>query len=460
MQSGAAGLAGAMLGAGAAPADPVRFPPGFLWGTATSAYQVDGRGDRRADSIWDIFCRLPGTIHDRSNGDIACDHYHRYPEDLALIARAGLKAYRFSVSWPRVLPEGTGQPDANGLDFYSRLADATLRAGIEPWVCLYHWDLPQALQDRGGWGERAIADWFADYALLMARHLGDRVHRWIMLNEPSVVAVMGHGLGEHAPGLRSRDTMFAAMHHQNLAQGKGIAALRGLGGARFQLGTVLSLQPVHPSSPSDADRIAAAMWDALWNRGFLDPLFHGSYPPQLRPDLEKLARPGDLEQIRQPIDFLGVNYYSPMFQRADPAGIVGTNWGALPPGTPKTAMGWPVDPQALFGLLVELRDRYGNPALYVTENGACFADRRGPDGHIDDPQRIAYLREHIQACRRAIAQRVDLRGYFAWTLLDNFEWAYGYTAPFGLIAVDRTTMQRAPKASYDWFAGVARSGAL
>ncbi len=459
LKAGAAGVAGTLLGALPAGAEPSAFPPGFLWGTSTSAYQVEGRGDRRADSIWDVFCRLPGTIADHSNGDIACDHYHRYPEDIALMARAGLKAYRFSISWPRVLPEGTGQPDAKGLDFYSRLVDTALKAGIEPWVCLYHWDLPQALQDRGGWGERAIAGWFADYARLMARHLGDRVTRWIMLNEPSVVAVMGHGLGEHAPGFRSRAKMFAAMHHQNLAQGRALSALRAAGGGRFRLGTILSLQPVRPGGGLDANRPAAAMWDALWNRAFLDPLFHGHYPALIEPFAAPLVQPGDLAEIRQPIDFLGVNYYGPMYQRADPAGIIGTNWGAMPADMKKTAMGWPVDPSALVELLVELRDRYGNPTIYVTENGAFYRDRTGSDGRVDDRARIAYLRDHIAACRRALAHGVDLRGYFIWTILDNFEWAHGYTARFGIVQVNRATMERTPKESYDWFGAVARANA-
>jgi beta-glucosidase len=460
LQTGIGSLAGTALRAGPAAAAPAGFPPHFLWGTATSAYQVEGRGDRRADTIWDTFCRLSGTIHDGSNGDVACDHYHRYPEDIALMARAGLKAYRFSISWPRVLPDGAGQPDAKGLDFYSRLVDATLKAGIEPWVCLYHWDLPQALQDRGGWTARTIADWFAEYAVLMARRLGDRVNRWVMLNEPSVVAVMGHGLGEHAPGFRSRGKMFAAAHHQNLAQGRALAALRAQGSRRFSLGTVLSLQPVRPADGLEANRPAAAMWDALWNRAFLDPLFHGRYPAEIEADVEKLLHPADLGEIRQSVDFLGVNYYSPMYQRADPSGLVGTNWGALPPGMATTAMGWPIDPDALTGLLLDLRNRYGNPALYITENGACFADHRNSAGIVDDRQRIAYLRDHIRACHRAIAEGADLRGFFAWTLLDNFEWAYGYTAPFGLVEVDRATMRRTPKASYDWFGRIARANAI
>jgi beta-glucosidase len=455
-----AAMAGAGLAAPAAEAAPEAVPKNFLWGTATSSYQVEGRGDRRADSIWDTFARLKGTIHDGSNGDIADDHYHRYAEDIGLIARAGLKAYRYSISWPRVLPDGTGAPDGKGLDFYSRLTDAVLNAGLEPWVCLYHWDLPQALQDRGGWTARAIADWFGEYALLMCRRLGDRVIRWVMLNEPSVVAIMGYGYGEHAPGFRDRDKMFASIHHLNLAQARALTCFRVQSRRQYLLGTVLSLQPVRPASPSAADRAAAARWDALWNRAFLDPVFRGSYPPALHSDIAKWVQPGDLEEIEQPLDFLGVNYYSPMYQRDDPAGLVGTNWGALPQGTPTTEMGWPVDPAALVEVLTDLRDHYGNPPVYITENGACYVDRPDAQGAIDDSPRIAYLRDHISACRKAIAQGVDLRGYFAWTILDNFEWAYGYTRPFGLVAVDRKTLRRTPKASYFWFSGMAQRNAL
>jgi len=446
--------AGMLAGKWAAPADaaaePLRFPSGFVWGTATSSYQVEGRGDRAADTIWDAFARRPGAIKDGSNGDIACDHYHRFREDIALMARLGLKAYRFSISWPRVLPNGTGQADQRGLDFYSRLVDALLEAGIEPWACLYHWDLPEVLQERGGWGNRDIADWFAEYATLMARTLAGQVPRWAIMNEPAVHAIIGHGLGEHAPGFKSRDKMFAAIHHLNLAQGRAITALQApAGGPVKAIGTVLSLQPVHPSSGSPADRDAAARWDALWNRAFLDPLFHGRYPKLLEPYLDKLVHPGDLAEIQRKIDFLGVNYYSPMYQRADPAGLVGSNWGATPPGTKATGMGWPIDPNGLVEILLDLRSRYGNPRVYVTENGAYFKEMPGGGGRVDDQERIRYLHDHIAACHAAIVQGVNLAGYFVWTIMDNFEWAYGYTATFGLVRVDRATLTRTAKASYD-----------
>lgn len=444
----------------AAEADTPRFPDGFLWGTATSACQVEGRGGRTADSIWDTFWRIPGRIKDGSDGDVACDSHGRWAEDVALIAAAGLKAYRFSVSWPRVQPAGSGRPEAGGLDYYGRLIDALLDEGVEPWVCLYHWDLPQALQERGGWTDRDTAARFADYAGIVARRLGDRVLTWLTLNEPSVHAILGHGLGEHAPGLKSREALFAALHHQNLAHGAGCAALRAVGGGRFRIGMALSLQPTRPAE-GDADNANAAdLWDAMWNRAALDPPLLGRYPERLMPYVEPLLHPDDLARIRQPLDFLGVNYYSPMFVKADPDGLAGAFWGAVPAGTPRTALGWPIDPNGLLEVLADLADNYGNPPVYITENGACFADAPGPDGRIDDRDRIAFLRDHIAACHTALGLGANLHGYFAWTLLDNFEWAEGYGAPFGLAHVDRASLKRTPKSSYEWFARVARTGAI
>jgi beta-glucosidase len=462
LTASAAGVpAGTWAAPDEAPAEKLRFPPGFLWGTATSSYQIEGRGNSTADSIWDAFARRPGAIKDGSNGDIACDHYHRFRDDIALMARLGVKAYRFSISWSRVLPDGTGQADQRGLDFYSRLVDALLEAGIEPWACLYHWDLPQVLQERGGWMNRDIVDWFADYATLMARTLAGCVQRWAIMNEPGVHAIIGHGLGEHAPGFKDRDKMFAAIHHLNLAQARAIAALQGhASSSSKEIGTVLSLQPARPASGASADRDAAAMWDALWNRAFLDPLFHGRYPKLLEPYLGKFVRPDDLREMQRKIDFLGVNYYSPMYQRADPAGLVGTNWGAVPAGMKATGMDWPIDPEGLVEVLLDLRNNYGNPRVYVTENGAYFKETPGSAGRIDDRERIGYLHDHIAACHAAIAKGANLAGYFVWTIMDNFEWAYGYAATFGLVGIDRATLTRTPKASYDWFARIARRNAL
>lgn len=453
-------MGGMTVAAAPASAETIAFPKSFLWGTASSAYQVEGRGERSADSIWDVFCREPGTIKDGSNGDIACDELHRYPEDIALIAGAGLKAYRFSLSWPRVLPQGGGQPDAKGFDYYNRLVDALLKAGVEPWLCLYHWDLPQALQDRRGWSNRAVADRFAEYATLAARRLGDRVTTWLTLNEPSVHAILGHALGEHAPGLKSREAMFAALHHQNLAHGDGVAALRAFGGSRFRIGSALSLQPARPADGLPANAAATQLWDAVWNRAALDAPLLGRYPDVIANDIEPLLKGGDLARIRQKADFVGVNYYNPMYIKPDPGGVIGAIWGAVPDRLKRTALGWPADPGGLVEVLADLRDHYGNPPVYITENGACFADAPGPDGRVDDGGRIAFLRDHLAACHRALGQKANLKGYFAWTILDNFEWALGYTAPFGLVHIDRATLKRTPKASYAWYARVARTGAL
>jgi beta-glucosidase len=295
--------------------------------------------------------------------------------------------------------------------------------------------------------------------VLMARRLGDRVTTWAMFNEPQVHAIMGHGLGEHAPGLRGREPMAAAGHHQNLAQGRALAALRTEAGSRLKLGTVMSLQPVRPAQNLATNKPAAEIWDAAWNRAYLDPLFRATYPATYLPLVEKLIHPGDMEQIKQKIDFLGVNYYSPMYQRIDPNGLIGTNWGALPAGMQTTAMTWGVDPVGLTDILGELRDHYGNPCLYITENGAFFTEAPDATGRINDGQRISYLRDHIAAAHRAIAAGVNLGGYFIWTLVDNWEWAHGFTATFGLARLDRTTLARMPKASFDWFARIARANA-
>ena len=461
LKAGAAGiLAGRWIEPAPAMTETLHFPPGFVWGTATSSCQIEGRGDRTADSIWDTFARISGTISDHTTPEIACDSYHRYPDDIALMKRLGVKAYRYSICWPRVLPDGTGQPDPRGLDYYDRLTDALLKAGIEPWVCLFHWDLPQALQDRGGWGNREIADWFTAYAELMARRLGDRVSHWVMFNEPQVHAIMGHGLGEHAPGSHGREAMAAAGHHQNLAQGRALTALRALGGSRLKLGTVMSLQPVRPAEDLATNQEAAAIWDAAWNRAYLDPLFRGTYPTRYLPLVEKWVQPGDMAQIQQPIDFLGVNYYAPMYQRFDSNGLLGTNWGAIPQGMRTTGMGWPIDPAGLAETLIDLRDHYGNPRVYITENGAFFNEAPAPSGQVDDSERIAYLRDHIVAANHAIAEGVNLGGYFIWTLLDNWEWAHGFSATFGLARLDRATLTRSPKASFDWFARVATSNSV
>lgn len=438
-------------------ADPLpAFPSGFLWGTSTSALQIEGATteDGRGASIWESFAGRPGAIADGTTPAIACDHYHRWADDVALMKSAGFGAYRFSIAWPRVQPTGRGPVNSRGLDFYDRLVDALLEAGIRPMPCLYHWDLPQALQDQGGWMNRDMAGWFADYAGIAAGRLGDRVKDWFALNEPSVVAIFGHGYGEHAPGLNGgRTAALAASHHQNLAQGAALRALRAES-ADFRLGTVLSLQPVVPVSDSEADRAATTRWDALWNRVALDGVMRGQLPDVLADDLRPWVKPGDLELIRFPLDRLGVNYYSQLHIQHQPGRLFDAGFGPLPPG-PVTAMGWPIEPEGLGRVLGELRTLYGNPEVMVTENGVACDDLPGPDGQIDDRQRIAYLDGHLRVVAAALAAGSRVTGYLAWSLLDNWEWQCGYARRFGLVHVDYPSQRRTPKASFAWLKAAA-----
>ncbi len=436
------------------------FPEAFLWGASTAAYQIEGaaREDGRGPSIWDTFSHTPGALTNGDTGDVACDHYHRWRGDVDLMRRACFSAYRFSVSWPRVLPEGTGRVNPKGLAFYDRLVDGLLAAKIRPFLCLYHWDLPQALQDRGGWHNRDIAGWFADYAGIVADRLGDRVADWAMLNEPSVVALFGHGLGGHAPNLKGRASFFLALHLQNLAQGAALARLRSTR-PDLRLGTVLNLQPVRPESDSPADHQAAVMWDAVWNRSCIDPLLKGSYPDIVKGDIEPILGHGDLGIIHQPIDFLGVNYYSRMVVRADPHGMFGTAWGKSS-ATHYTAMGWPVEPRGLYEQLDEIRRHYGNIPVYVTENGAAYQDVVTASDRVEDADRVAFLRDHLKMVHAAISEGCNVKGYLVWSLLDNFEWAFGYSKRFGVVYVDYPTQRRIPKQSYHWLAEVARTRRL
>ncbi|WP_169948304.1 GH1 family beta-glucosidase [Microbispora sp. H11081] len=413
----------------------------FLWGTATASYQIEGAvtEDGRGPSIWDTFSHTPGRVRDGHTGDVACDHYHRYAEDVALMAGLGVNAYRFSIAWPRVMPDGGGAVNQAGLDFYDRLVDALCENGITPVPTLFHWDLPQALEDEGGWLSRDTSRRFADYAAVVAERLAGRVRTWITLNEPFVHMVEGYGLGVHAPG---RALMFDALpvaHHQLLGHGLATQALRAAGAE--QVLVTNNCTPVRPASDSPEDLAAAETYDILHNRLFNDPVLTGAYPDLSAFGVELPVRPGDLETIAQPLDGLGINYYNPT-RIGGPAG------DGLPfrfeeiSGVPTTAFGWPVVPDGLRALLDGLRARYGDalPPVYITENGCSY------DG-LDDQERIAYLDGHIRAMRQA---DVDLRGYFVWSLLDNFEWAEGYHQRFGLVHVDFETQERTPKASYHW----------
>jgi beta-glucosidase len=463
------------------------FPEDFLFGVATAAYQIEGAAheDGRRDSIWDAFCRVPGAVVNGDNGDVACDHYHRYRDDVALMADLGLQTYRFSTSWARIRPDG-GAANPQGLDFYSRLVDELLDKGIKPWLTLYHWDLPQALEEKGGWANRDTAYLFAEYAATVHDVLGDRVDAWTTLNEPWCSSFLSYTGGEHAPGRQSVADGLAAGHHLLLAHGLAVRELRARN-EKLQLGITLNLtvpDPVDPSDPADLD--AARRIDAQFNRFFLDPIFRGEYPIDLLEDVEGLGlteniRAGDLEIISQPIDALGVNYYHGEALSAQPPAAAepttaapserpkrspfpaadGVYWH--PRGLPVTAMGWEVQPEGLTRLLTRVHREYSGPAnvtLYVTENGAAYDDVVEPDGAVHDAERTEFLRSHLAAIQDAIAQGTPVGGYFYWSLMDNFEWAWGYDKRFGLVRVDYETQERTLKDSAIEYRRIIQARAL
>ncbi|WP_049580911.1 GH1 family beta-glucosidase [Streptomyces sp. SBT349] len=450
---------------------PVSFPEGFAWGTATASYQIEGAvtADGRSPSVWDTFAHTPGKVHLDQTGDMADDHYHRYPEDLSLLADLGVTHYRFSLAWPRIQPEGHGPLNGAGVDFYSRLIDGLLEHGIKPWVTLYHWDLPQSLEDAGGWPVRDTAERFAEYAALIHQRLGDRAPDWTTLNEPWCAAFLGYASGIHAPGRTEGAAAVRAAHHLMLGHGLAVNALRDQGVSTA--GVTVNLYPVDPVTDSDADRDAARRIDGLMNRFFLDPLLRGSYPADVIEDLSDVTGTdhildGDLETISTPLDFLGINYYSRHVVRAGTAGPGPSHWVGsedvefVKRGVPVTEMGWEIDPDGLYETLKRVYTEYGPLPLYVTENGAAFDDRVTEEGHVHDEDRRAYLDSHFRAAHRALSEGVDLRGYFVWTLLDNFEWSHGYSKRFGLVHVDFETQRRIVKDSGRWFSEITRANAL
>jgi beta-glucosidase len=426
--------------------------PPFLWGTATASYQIEGAAseDGRGPSIWDSFTHTPGKVERSENGDVACDHYHRYAEDIQLMRDLGVGAYRFSISWSRLLPEGTGRQNQKGFDFYSRLVDRLLAAGITPFATLFHWDLPQALQDRGGFASRDIAGWFSDYAVHAAERLGDRIKHWIMLNEPSVYSILGHALGTHAPGIAELSAFFAATHHLNLAQGKALEALRATDSS-LKLGTTLNVHRGVPADKTKASAVMAERHNDLWNGCFLGPLLAGEYPERVLPELAPYIQPNDLETTRQRVDFLGVNHYFRAYVQANPDSLVGYDYVAPPQGVATTSYEWEIDPNEFRDVLLEIHERYQSPPIYVTENGAFFTDKLSADGKVHDEKRVAFLDGYIKAMQEARERGVDIRGYFVWSLLDNFEWAAGYRPTFGIVRVDYATQKRIPKDSYYWY---------
>jgi beta-glucosidase len=445
------------------------FPEGFLWGAATSAYQVEGAVHEggRGVSIWDTFSHTAGKTRDGHTGDVACDQYHRYADDIALMAELGVGAYRFSVAWPRIQPDGRGPANQAGLDHYRRLVDELNRHGIAPVLTLYHWDLPQALEDEGGWPNRDTAERFAEYATIVADALGGEVSYWITVCEPWVVAWLGYGVGIHAPGRTDDARALEASHHLLLAHGLAREALDVSG----EVGIALNLEPHRPLTDDPDDVRVTRLADLHMNAFFLDALFGRGYPVELVEHYRGVSgfgfvRDGDLETIATPVDFLGVNYYRPQTIAASrpsdgivvevPGSLGG--WSVVPPGTAVTAMGWPVDPSGLTEILVRVQREYAPRHVIVTENGAAFDDRVGPGGRVDDPDRVSYLRGHVLAAREALAAGVQLGGLLVWSLLDNFEWAHGYHQRFGLVHVDFETQARLPKASAHWFSSLARTG--
>ncbi len=436
------------------------FPDGFLWGSATSAYQVEGSplADGAGPSIWHRLAHTPGWVRDGGTGDVACDHYRRYRDDVALMRGLGLSAYRFSIAWGRVLPEGRGRVNAKGLDFYSRLVDALLEHGVQPFVTLYHWDLPAALDDLGGWLNRDIAGWFAEYANVLFRALDDRVRFWATLNEPWVVADGGYLYGVLAPGHKNLFEAPIVTHNLLRAHAAAVQAYRAEG--RHAVGLVVNLEPKYPASESREDLAATARSEAYMNRQYLDPVFLGSYPEELSEIFGEAwpEVPGaDLTAIRQPVDFLGINYYSRGVMRHDPAVWPIGAGRVRQPGSTYTELNWEVYPAGLTDTLTWVRQRYGEIPLFITENGAAFHDPPTAEGSVHDPLRVVYLREHLRAAHRAIAQGVDLRGYFVWSLLDNFEWSHGTSKRFGIVHVDFATQRRTPKDSARFYAEVVRT---
>ena len=451
----------------------LRFPAGFTWGVATSAYQVEGaaREDGRGESIWDRFAATPGAISDGSDGSVACDHYHRFREDVALLRALGVGAYRFSIAWPRILPTGRGAVNGAGLDFYDALVDALLEAGIQPLVTLDHWDLPQRLQDTGGWASRDTVEAFLDYAGAVSMRLGDRVRDWITHNEPWCIAMLGHEQGIHAPGIRDTATALRVAHHLLLSHGLAVPVLRR-NVRRARVGIVLNLVPGYPASPSEADREAVRRFDGLFNRWYLHPLYLGRYPEDAVEDLAVAGHiphgslpwvhHGDLAAIATPTDFLGVNYYSRAVLRADwiPEERNAPRTVPEAPASARTEMGWEVYPDGLHDILVRVHREYAPPAIVLTECGAAFRDLPGPDGRVRDVRRVEFLRDHLASAHRAMGAGVPLTGFHAWTLVDNFEWQHGYTRRFGLFRLDRETQERTWKDSARWYRDVVTANAV
>ena len=437
----------------------VRFPEQFRWGTGTYSYQVEGAAyeDGKGESIWDRFCATPGNILNNESGLVACDHYHRYPEDVRLLQQLGVHMYHFSIAWSRILPLGRGQVNQRGLDFYDRLVDMLLEAGIEPYTTLYHWDLPQALQESaGGWASRDTAYAFADYVDIVSRHFGDRIHNWLTLNEPAVTAFEGHEEGIHAPGLRDARVAWQTSHHFLLAHGLAVPILRKNGDEKTRVGITLNFTHLDPATSSTDDVAAARFMDGKMHRWFLDAIFRGTYPVDVLERLGNIApkiESGDMEIIARKLDFLGANYYTRSVLCHDESALDEIS-SVQVEGVEHTAMDWEVYPQGIYDMLLRLHREYAIPQIYLVENGAAFPDSVDEDGRVHDHRRINYLREHLLKVHAALMEGVPLAGYSVWSLLDNFEWSLGYSMRFGLVYVDYPTQKRIVKESGSWYRNV------
>jgi beta-glucosidase len=438
------------------------FPKDFLWGVAASAFQTEGavNKDGRGQSVWDVYAHTPGRTTNGETADIACDHYHRYPEDIGLMSGLGVGAYRLSTAWPRIFPHGSGQVNQRGLDFYDRVIDLLLHEGIEPWICLHHWDMPVAVEEKGGWRSRETPKIFADYAATIARHFGDRVKRFAPINEPNVIPWVAYNVGRHAPGKQSYEDSLQAIHTLNLAHGYSVKAVRAEA-PKAEVGNIVSLGPVRPHYDDAAHEEARILGDCLWRRVTVDPLWLGTYPEPIAKQMEPFILGDDMADISQTMDFFGLNHYNPVFVGPNKNTTFGVAETAPPTGMgPLTDVNWVVDPQAFLEQIRDTSERYNKPTIYITENGASYPDALGPDRKVIDKDRIAYFEGYLNVLLDALEEGHDIKGYFAWSLMDNFEWGRGYSKRFGLVYVDYPTLQRIPKASYHWLSEVIRRNAL
>lgn len=446
----------------------IQFPKDFVWGTATSSYQIEGatKEDGRGESIWDRFCKLPGRIRNGDNGDVACNHYHLYESDVKLMKSLNIQSYRFSVAWPRIFPSGIGDPNQKGLDFYKRLIDCLLVNNIDPFLTLNHWDLPQELQDKGGWTNRDVADYFAEYSSYLFKELGDVVNKWGTHNEPMVVSYKGYSSGVSAPGYKDFRLHLKASHHLMLAHGKAVKAFREFGPKNGEIGITLNIDPTYPADDSEENKKAAIIKDGFQNRWFLDPVLKGSYPADMLElykqftDFEYIFD-GDLTEIFQPMDFLGLNYYSIATVKQGTEGEFGfLGLEQVKTGRPETFMGWEIEPKGLYDTLLRFKQDYGDIPVYITENGAAYEDKVEDDGSIQDEDRRKYVEDHLHATKKAIDDGANVKGYYLWSLMDNFEWRFGYSKRFGIVHVDYETQKRTPKKTANWYKEVIKNNGL